>query len=197
MVGTINRAGCVAPNCRWPIPAVLHVVAMVGSALAIGVAVSLALPRPDVPIRALAALLAVIVGCLVALARTRLWDASISHWQVPQAWRTLLGPYSLAVAYGLALGIPYLTRGTPVFLWAAVAYAIVMLPAGLPLIIAGFAAGRAVPYLWSVHRLRDYSDVPVLLPLQQEAEQRSRWLAVAYAAVFLGSLVIVSTWQPQ
>lgn len=195
MVGTINRAGCVAPNCRWPIPAVLHVVAMVMSALAVGVAASMALPRLDVPIGALTVSLAAVVGTLVAFWRTRVWVASISHWQVPQAWRTLLGPYTLAVAYGLALGIPYLTRGTPVFLWAAIAYAIAVAPAGLAFILVGFAVGRAVPYLWAVGRLREFADIAAILPIQQSAERRSRGLAVSSAAVFLGSLVLESLWN--
>jgi hypothetical protein len=148
MVGTINRAVCAKGQCHWPIPAVLHIAALLAGAAASGLVVwhlnrSL-LQLPPGPTLAAAAALALL--CAIA-SETLVWRFSLSVWQVPRRWRGRIGPHRLAVSYGFLLGIPFLTRTGPLALGGIVGVVATAVDPALPVAaLSAFGIGRATPY---------------------------------------------------
>jgi len=82
-----------------------------------------------------------------------------SPWQVPQWWSTLLPPKVTALAYGVGLGIGFITAipvGTfyVIALWAL----LVGRPSLGAISLAAFGLGRGLPLLWMALFLRDNNE---------------------------------------
>lgn len=164
-----------------------HVVGLFVGALGMAVVlytVFLIVPHPPRwAFAAVAAALALVAAGLVPV------ELAGSPWRVPQSW-TRLGGYGYPAAFGVALGVGLATRLSSPGMYALVAWATVV-PGwtGIWPVFAGYAAGRALPFLVvAVLSARRHTYAADQVPAVSRATR-----SLAAAEVFVLGLVAVAT----